>query len=67
MYNEEISRTDDETLRGYLDPIWSGRTVYRILVTSEKLAMIRPGHRVLETPHMVGLAYSLSLSIYEMI
>ena|ERR1700761_3802846 len=53
MYREEIETTGDKSLEQYIDPIWSGRIVYRILIPAVKIREINPNHRVLTTPNMV--------------
>ena len=53
MYQEEAERTGDPSFLQFVNPIWSGRLVYRLLFSAETLKATSPLHRVLITPQMV--------------
>ena len=51
--SSEDSQKTAETLRGSIEPIWSGAMIYRGLIPREKLEKLNPNHSALTTSQMV--------------
>ena len=60
--SEDAQKTAD-SLRGFIDPIWTGAMIYRGLIPREKLEKLNPEHPVFKHHQMVCIICLITIFV----